>query len=227
MKELLTLLYGVGEVLAEKLYQKLLKLGLVNPTKSYTEAEMRALLKNSSLFSELPQATRADLIYNPDKSIPRIIMNYLNSELTSKFPVVIAGSYRRGKPVSRDADILLPYIVEFAALQREYSGKSDVIIHEPFASGSSKISVMISISSKRITLKADIFLVPKNEWIYALLYATGSGHFNLLMRAQAKRKGFLLNQRGLWKNGKQVEIKNEQEIFKILGMKWKKPEERN
>lgn len=227
MKELLTLLYGVGEVLAEKLYQKLLKLGLVNPTKSYTEAEMRTLLKNSSLFSELPQATRADLIYNPDKSIPRNTMDYLNAKLTHKFPIVIAGSYRRGKLVSRDADILLPHNVQFSALQREFSKRSDVIIHEPFASGTSKISVMISISSKRTTLKADIFLVPKDEWIYALLYATGSGHFNLLMRAQAKRKGFLLNQRGLWKNGKRVAIKDENEIFKTLGMKYKKPEERN
>ena len=48
------------------------------------------------------------------------------------------------------------------------------------------------------------------------------------MRAQAKRLGYLLNQKGLYykDTGKQVPIKNEKELFKLLKIKWREPHER-
>ena len=47
------------------------------------------------------------------------------------------------------------------------------------------------------------------------------------MRSIAKRKGYLLNQNGLFKNGHKVSgLKNEKDYFKILDMDYLEPEAR-
>ena len=83
---------------------------------------------------------------------------------------------------------------------------------------------------KKVRVKVDIFLTEEREYIFALLFATGSGTFNVRMRAVAKRKGYLLNHKGIYKkNGVQLRrlpISKEEDIFKLLNMKYRNPEDR-
>jgi len=60
-----------------------------------------------------------------------------------------------------------------------------------------------------------------DAWESFALYLIGSGKFNIWLRSIAKRKGYLLNQYGLFKreNGKRVSSK-EKEIFQILNIKF-------
>lgn len=83
----------------------------------------------------------------------------------------------------------------------------------------------------KVYVKIDIFLSNTQDYIFAMLFATGSGLFNVRMRYLAKRKGMLLNNHGLWKkvdqnNLEKIPIQTEKEIFEILGMTYKSPRER-
>lgn len=102
---------------------------------------------------------------------------------------------------------------------------------KPFALGENKASVILVVKFpkyKKIKIKTDVFFTPPEEYLFMLLFVTGSGQFNIRMRSQAKRLGYLLNQKGLYEKdtGKQVPIKNEKELFKLLKIGWKEPHER-
>ncbi|MCX7837041.1 MAG: hypothetical protein N2323_03675 [candidate division WOR-3 bacterium] len=60
-----------------------------------------------------------------------------------------------------------------------------------------------------------------NSWESFALYLIGSGKFNIWLRSIAKRKGYLLNQYGLFKrdNGEMITSK-EKEIFQILNIEF-------
>lgn len=75
--------------------------------------------------------------------------------------------------------------------------------------------------------KIEIYGANKDDWESQLLYLYGSGTFNIMMRAIAKRKGFLLSQYGLFnrKTGKRVTTR-EKKIFRLLGLHWLPPEKR-
>jgi DNA polymerase IV len=72
----------------------------------------------------------------------------------------------------------------------------------------------------------------------ALIYFTGNDIFNRSMRLLASKKGYRLNQRGLYKDvirgknrekiteGTLVESRDERKIFEILGVTWRPPEHR-
>ena len=82
-------------------------------------------------------------------------------------------------------------------------------------------------------------MYPAEEYAYALLYFTGSDHFNRSMRAYAKNKGYSLSDHGLVVaqkvGGNNVvrgllnlrPVQTEQEIFAALGLDWREPIDRN
>lgn len=92
----------------------------------------------------------------------------------------------------------------------------------------------------------DIWFPKKEERLFYLLHCTGSSSFNLILRKKLKRINpckkhkncrYLLSQHGLFiihnidkkenMTRTRVNIKSEKEIFKIAGMRYLKPEERN
>jgi DNA polymerase/3'-5' exonuclease PolX len=79
-------------------------------------------------------------------------------------------------------------------------------------------------------IKIDIFRTTQDDLPYSLFHYTGNKIFNIRTRAHAKHLGYTLNQYGLFKNGKQLyknDIKSENDLFNILGVTYKTPEERN
>lgn len=81
-------------------------------------------------------------------------------------------------------------------------------------------------------------MVPWAERGAALLYFTGNDIFNRSLRLLASKKGFRLNQSGLYKDvlrgrdrtkftdGVLVESESEEKIFEILGVPYRPPEHR-
>jgi len=86
--------------------------------------------------------------------------------------------------------------------------------------------------------RIDFLIVPWAERGAALLYFTGNDIFNRSIRLLASRKGFRLNQRGLYKDvlrgprrqritdGALVEGESEEKIFELLGVPFRPPEQR-
>ena len=86
--------------------------------------------------------------------------------------------------------------------------------------------------------RLDLKVYPPEEYAYALLYFTGSDHFNRSMRAYAKSLGYTLSDRGLAHaitlpskqrlRGKTnlVAAACEGDIFDALGLEWREPWER-
>jgi DNA polymerase/3'-5' exonuclease PolX len=75
--------------------------------------------------------------------------------------------------------------------------------------------------------RIDIRFIPFLSWYPALLYFTGSKEFNLMLRSNAKKMGYKVSEYGIFKNNKNIYVESEEEIFKILGMKYLEPQERN
>lgn len=90
------------------------------------------------------------------------------------------------------------------------------------------VSVKPSVASKeKKVYKIDAFRTNTADKIPMLLYSTGSKEFNVMMRGKAKKLGYLLNQKGLFKDGKIVpDLKTELDYFKILDLEYKEPKMR-
>jgi DNA polymerase/3'-5' exonuclease PolX len=236
---------GVGPVLAKELCDKIKK-----NVKDPVPDKIRYYLSADELFQTLPILSKIDIMYNPIKRIPRDIIHFVNDELNKYLRGIkfnIAGSYRRKKLVSRDIDLVVigdaTIVKKIRKLINEHSQM--LYIYPPYAGGSDKISVLFEIlvpielqhlpllkdkltTAKKARIKVDIFICTKEDHMYTLLFATGSGDFNVRMRSVAKSRGLLLNQHGLFdrSTGKKIEIKNEEEIFEYLKIEYKTPEQR-
>ena len=59
------------------------------------------------------------------------------------------------------------------------------------------------------------------------LFLTGSQKFNIIVRGEAKRQGYKLNQYGLWQGDERIAGKSEEQIFDALGLKYVRPIDRS
>lgn len=134
----------------------------------------------------------------------------------------IAGSYRRGNARSGDVDIIvssnrdiLPRIVDTL--------RNDSRFIDTLNNGSERITFLYRGSRVR---QVDIINLPGDRYWSGLLYFTGSYDFNEAMRGYAKKRGYRLNQNGIFKGGRALPIKSERDIFEILHLKYIPPSER-
>ena len=134
--------------------------------------------------------------------------------------ISIAGSLRRKKATIRDIDIVV-------------SSKNPKKVIEAFtkipgikkitAKGQSKATIFLKSG-----IQADIRVFFPEQWGAGLLYFTGSKSYNINLRKIAIKKGYKLNEYGLFdkKTGEMIAGKTEEEICKKLGVKYLKPEQR-
>jgi len=216
---------GIGR----KLAQDLIKMGV----------SKLADLKKKQYYDILPLAAQIDIKYKPIRPIPRHMIVYFEDVLkiikSIKFPFIIVGSYRRGKPSSSDIDVLVreDYVRKMSTETLISTINDDVknfiTIYPPYATGPQKISTIVRLNKYRTNVKVDFFISPKQELPFAILYSTGSKEFNIRMRQIAKKKGYLLNQKGIYKSGVLIDpsqFKREQDIFRFLDMEYLSPVQR-
>ncbi len=132
--------------------------------------------------------------------------------------VGVAGSFRREKETVGDIDILA--VTDSAQEVADAIAKLP-IVRNVAAHGDTKISFDLKNG-----LRVDVRLVRRDQWGAALLYFTGSKEHNIAMRRVAIRKGWKLNEYGLFAGDTVVASKEEEDIYKALELTWREPRER-
>lgn len=130
--------------------------------------------------------------------------------------VEVCGSIRRRKEVVRDMDILVAaedheMITSFFVSMPE--------VDEVLVTGETKTSVRMKSG-----IEADLRVVSKEEFPYALMYFTGSKEHNVRLRGIAKKKGWKLNEYGIFDGDNLVACNSEEEIYHALGLSYIPPE---
>jgi DNA polymerase (family 10) len=132
--------------------------------------------------------------------------------------IEIAGSLRRKKETIKDIDIVASafdkYRQKLMDFFTSYSEVENII-----AKGDTKSSIKLKSG-----LNADFRIVNDEEFPFALAYFTGSKEHNIIMRTIAQKKGLKLNEYGLFKGDKFIKCRDEEDIFKHLGLAYIPPE---
>jgi DNA polymerase IV len=163
---------------------------------------------------------------------------------------IIGGSYRRGAKMSGDIDFiltkpgtssshqLLPFLADLVNRLTDDEFLVAALAEPRSLREGAKWHGACVLPGNPIWRRIDFLVVPESEFGAALIYFTGDDIFNRSMRLLSKTKGMRLNQRGLYKNvmrgpagvkpteGALVEGAEEKEIFKILDVPWRPPEQR-
>jgi DNA polymerase (family 10) len=130
--------------------------------------------------------------------------------------ISVCGSTRRMKETVGDIDILA-------------SGKNSLEIIEAFVNlpnvkevlwkGSKKASVIVEEGEQ-----VDLRVIEPESYGAALQYFTGSKAHNIHLRTLAIKKGYKLNEYGLFEGERKIAGKEEEEIYESLGMDTPPPE---
>ncbi|BCO30303.1 DNA polymerase/3'-5' exonuclease PolX [Thiohalobacter sp. COW1] len=130
--------------------------------------------------------------------------------------VVIAGSYRRAKETVGDLDILVIARDGRQAIQHftRYEEVDTVV-----SSGSTRATVILNNG-----LQVDLRVVPRVSYGAALYYFTGSKAHNIAVRRIAQKKGWKINEYGLYEGDKRIAGETEASLFKQLGLAYIEPE---
>lgn len=137
-------------------------------------------------------------------------------ERTSSEKIEWAGSLRRMKENIGDIDIL--------ATGPNHEKIVQALTHLPevkevLASGETKASVIVEGG-----LQIDLRVVEEDSYGAALQYFTGSKGHNIRLRGIAKAQGIKINEYGVFKGEKKIGGKEENDVYKALGMGWIEPE---
>jgi DNA polymerase (family 10) len=167
--------------------------------------------------------------YQPPKRFPHVTIEYLGNSMVALLSdgakkIEIVGSFRRGLPDSKDIDIIV--------LGNEYWW-----MHQCVPGLQSRPNVEIEqfgnlqIRGIYCGLPFDVSRVDEeDDWVWYLLYRTGSKEFNIEMRKRARELGWKMNEHGLFliADGSRLPFwpDTEQEVFEKLEMEYRPPKER-
>jgi len=130
--------------------------------------------------------------------------------------VVVAGSYRRRKETVGDLDILVTCSKGQAAVNHflAYDEIAKVV-----AKGSTRATVLL-----RSGLQVDLRVVPARSYGAALHYFTGSKSHNIAIRKLGQARGLKINEYGIFRDGKRIGGRTEEEVFAAVGLPYIEPE---
>lgn len=219
-------IYGIGPVAAAKLYdthnistlQQLKKASRDNPD-LLTNAQKIGLKYYKDIEKRIPSKFIS--------SYENMLNEILSNAFGDTFRIVIAGSYRRGKPTSGDIDIMLLTnsftLSEAVEVMIQYN-----LIVEILALDVKKFMGIGSHKNKLhpYNFRVDIFMIREVNWWVALVTHTGPKELNTHMRRVAAENNMRLSDQGLITNGKKVKVNSEQHLFKILKMDYIEPTSR-
>lgn len=223
---------GLGPKSVQKLYQKLgvknlkeleaaAKAGKIASLEGFGEKSEEKILKGIGFAKTAGERFILGSIMPRVHEIEEALVHIDGVE-----KVIVAGSARRRKETIGDVDILAisskPKIImdKFVAMP----GIMNVI-----ANGETKSSIKI-----RPGINVDLRVVAKESYGAALNYFTGSKDHNVAIRQLAVKKGWKLNEYGLFEEGekqkgnvgegKRIAGASEEEIYRKLGMDYIEPE---
>ena len=130
--------------------------------------------------------------------------------------VVVAGSYRRRKETVGDLDILVTSGTDSGVMNRLASYEE---VAQVLSKGKTRSTVRL-----RSGMQVDLRVVPQASYGAALHYFTGSKAHNIAVRKLGLKKGYKINEYGVFKGNKRIAGKSEEEVYKKVGLPYIPPE---
>ena len=145
------------------------------------------------------------------------LVSYM-SESEASLEVEVAGSARRRRDTVGDIDLLVASN-EAEDVVRRFVSMPPVI--RVLSEGVTKSTVVLEKN-----LQVDLRVIPPEDYGAALQYFTGSKEHNVKLRTIAVKKGYKLNEYGLFDRETEEKVAGEDEegIYRTLGMDWMEPE---
>lgn len=136
------------------------------------------------------------------------------------------GSYRRCKETIGDLDIII--FLDGNPVDDVRSRLERCISIYTIRSGDQAMSCIAKLPAQMVprVIRCDFFFCHHGLCPEYINYATGSKEHNVMLRAIAKKKGFKLNQYGLYDGDKKIEVRDEHHLYELLGKEYISPEKR-
>lgn len=202
----------------------------INTVAQLIKAAEDGKLRSMPRFSEIMEAKILENAKNVTEHSKRHVRSEVKKDVEKilatlrKVPGVeraeAAGSYRREKESIGDLDILV------AADAKKIEELSEAVAALPMvrhvvAHGGTKLSFDLTSG-----LRTDVRFVTLNQWGSAILYFTGSKDHNIVLRRRAIDKGWKLNEYGLFDGERLIASKEEEDIYRSLGLPFIDPKNR-
>jgi len=149
------------------------------------------------------------------EDIAKPLLEYLKKAEGLK-DIVIAGSYRRRKETVGDLDILVT-AKKGADIMEHFTGYDEV--DEVVSKGVTRSTVYL-----RSGMQVDLRLVPQASYGAALHYFTGSKAHNIAVRKMGVKKGYKINEYGVFKGDERIAGKTEKSVYDKVGLPYIEPE---
>ena len=226
----LTAIEGVGPKIIKRLYKEI----GVRTLKDLEKAALAGKIRKLEGFGQKSEENILRGINFLRDSGGRFVLGFIMSEVReiekriSDFPgvkkAIVAGSIRRMKETIGDGDLLVTVASPKTArkVMEFFVNMPEVI--SVYSHGPTRSSVKLKNG-----MDFDLRVVPEESFGAALQYFTGNKDHNIALRKIAMKKGLKLNEYGIFKIKNQnakIKIKNEEEIYKTLGLQWIPPEMR-
>lgn len=161
----------------------------------------------------------------------------VNSYMPPDYHFTICGSFRRKMLTCGDIDVLLTHNrykideddhAHYLSDIINILSNAGIIVDNLTSGGDTKYMGIIKINADGLGRRLDIRLISKESKPFALLYFTGSGEFNKIMRSRALDLGYTLNEYNIIKleTGEKLHLSSEKEIFSLLDCAYVKPHDR-
>ncbi|XP_078132919.1 DNA polymerase lambda isoform X1 [Sander vitreus] len=238
--ELFTNIWGAGAKTAQLWYQQGFRTLEDIRTKAHLSSTQKIGLKHYDDFLDrMPREEAA--------AIEKVVRDAVQA-IDPGLVAMACGSYRRGKATCGDVDILISHPdgkshkgVFSKVLQSLHDSgflTDDLVSHEENGEQKKYMGVCHLPGPGHRHRRLDIIVVPYNEFACALMYFTGSAHFNRSMRALAKTKKMSLSEHSLNKDvvrqgslkvysGTSFATPTEKDVFILLGIPYRQPHERD
>ncbi len=239
---------GIGPVKAKKLVNDGYSLSKLIEIFNSNDKEIYDILTHHQIlgikyYNDLLKRIPYDEITRADEYLTKIT-NLVNNTYfkPNQFKHQICGSYRRQSPDSGDIDVLFyNTLSDNDHEDKEFFLKTmKTLISTRFLKDhltepekvTTKYMGFCRLPRKRISRRIDMRCIKYSSLPAALLYFTGSGEFNKNMRTFALKKGFTINEYGIYKlksdktKGALVPVSTEEDIFKTLGLEYIEPKDR-
>lgn len=213
---------GVGPRMVRTLWEKLKIKTLADLERAATQGKIRKLprfgekseqriLKGIAFLKDAGTRRTLGSVLPDARRLEREIRVFPDVE-----EVAIAGSIRRRKETVGDIDILAVSREPKKVMQR-FMALADV--GHVYGTGETKTNIRLKNG-----LDADLRVVPRSSWGAALNYFTGSKDHNIALREIALKKGWKLNEYGLFKGDRVIAGATEEDLYKKLGLEYIEPE---
>ncbi|KAJ8284924.1 hypothetical protein COCON_G00037740 [Conger conger] len=238
--ELFTNIWGAGAKTAKLWYQQGFRTLEDIQTKASLNSQQKIGLKHYDDFLDRMSREEAAAI---EKMVREAAQSF-NPGLLA----MACGSYRRGKATCGDVDVLITHpdgkshkgVFSKVLYSLRQSGflTDDLVSHEENGDQKKYLGVCRLPGPGQRHRRLDIIVVPHGEFACALMYFTGSAHFNRSMRALAKTKRMSLSEHSLNRDvlrqgslkvctGVPLPTPTERDVFTHLGIPYREPQERD